>query len=79
MHVEPAIAAAYYAQVPDALLTANGTSSYWGFPCNTQLFDFELQIGEGVAMIPSQFMNAGRLYGAAALPCKFLRCALFCF
>lgn len=73
MTVSPAIADAYWAQVKGAIKTTadDGKTSYWGAPCDANLPDFSLQIGDGTAVIPGLLLNAGLLSDAAALPREF--------
>lgn len=71
MWVEPAIANAYWSQVNGAVFH-NGDPGYWGVPCDQELPDFELQIGNGKAVIPGRLMNAGYLNDTGALPREFL-------
>ena len=71
MWVEPAVADAYWSQVQGSVYH-DGDPGYWGFPCDEELPDFELEIGDGKAVIPGRLMSAGYLNDTGALPRKCL-------
>jgi hypothetical protein len=44
----------------------------WGIPCDATLPDFEMEIGNGTAVIPGWLMSAGRILDLGLLNCELL-------
>lgn len=68
MWVDSTIADAYWSQVQGSLFHTFEGVGFWGFPCGEKLPSFELQIGEGKAIIPGELLNAGYLNDTGAIP-----------
>lgn len=65
--VPPTVAKAYYADVPNAYYT--GSDGYWSFPCNAQVPDLKLYMGNGTAIYRASLINSG--YNATDTGCEF--------